>query len=56
MSVDHDAIAAALQMLEEIELLVSTTAPLPEGRTPRVLELLNGVTGIVKDIGARPRA
>lgn len=37
-------------MLEETELLISTTAPLPENRTPAALDLLKSSMAIVDDM------
>jgi hypothetical protein len=37
-------------MLEEIDLLISTTVPLPENRTPRCLELLHTSQALAADL------
>ena len=37
-------------MLEGIELLISTTIPLPENRTPRCLELLHTSQALATDL------
>jgi len=37
-------------MLEEVDLLLETTEPLPEGRTPRCRELLRAALSLVGDL------
>ncbi len=37
-------------MLEQVELLISTTEPLPENRTPRCQELLRAALALTDDL------
>lgn len=50
MPVDRQSLEALRNMIEQVELLVSTTEPLPENRTPRCLELLKASLALVDDI------
>ena len=54
MFVDPVAIKALQNMLGEIETLISTTAPLPENRTARCIELLEAAKALTNDMTKRP--
>lgn len=47
---DRSSIDALKSMLAEVELILTTTAPLPENRTPRCVELLRSATAIADDL------
>jgi hypothetical protein len=50
MPVDLIAIKALQNMITEVELLISTTTPLPENRTARCLELLQTAKALTADL------
>ena len=50
MATDRASLQVLKNMLEEIDLLISTTEPLPEGRTPRCQELLKAALALVDDL------
>jgi hypothetical protein len=50
MQPDRDSLQALKNMIEQIDLLISTTAPLPENRTPRCQELLHAALVLVDDM------
>lgn len=41
-------------MLEQVETIISTTAPMPENRTARSVELLKAAAAIVNDLAGKP--
>jgi hypothetical protein len=47
---DRGSLEALHNMLEEVDLLIETTEPLPEGRTPRCRELLRAALALVEDL------
>jgi hypothetical protein len=47
---DRASLQALRNMLEEVELLISTTEPMPENRTPRCQELLRAALALVDDL------
>jgi hypothetical protein len=49
--VDRDSITALKNIIEQVETLISTTAPMPENRTPRCLELLKAAKALADDLG-----
>jgi hypothetical protein len=53
MFVDPVAVTALQNMLGDIETLISTTTPLPEGRTGRCLELLAAAKALIDDMTKR---
>jgi len=53
MFVDPVAIKALQNMLGEIEMLISTTTPLPENRTARCMELLEASKALMNDMMKR---
>jgi hypothetical protein len=53
MQPDLDSLQALKNMIEQIDLLISTTVPLPENRTPRCQELLRAATAITEDLLAQ---
>ena len=52
MPTDQPSLEALKNMIEEVELLISTTTPLPENRTARCLELLRAASALAEDMGA----
>ena len=50
MLIDPVPIKALQNMLVEIEMLISTTTPLPENRTARCLELIKVAKALTNDI------
>ena len=50
MQPDRDSLQALKNMIEQVDLLVSTTEPLPENRTPRCQELLRAAIAITDDL------
>ena len=50
MLIDPVPIKALQNMLGEIEMLISTTTPLPENRTSRCLELIRVAKALTNDI------
>jgi hypothetical protein len=55
MPTDRSSLQALKNMLEEIDLLISTTVPLPENRTPRCLELLRTSQALTADLVKQAR-
>ena len=53
MPTDRDSIQALKNIIEQIELLISTTVELPENRTPRCLELLKSANALIDDLLAQ---
>jgi hypothetical protein len=47
---ERESIDALKNMLAEVELLLTTTAPLPENRTPRCVELLRAASALADDL------
>jgi hypothetical protein len=47
---DHESLDALRRILEQVELLISATTPLPENRTARSLELLKAAVLLVDDL------
>lgn len=43
-------LTALKNMIEEVDLILSTTAPLPENRTPRCHELLSAAMALANDL------
>jgi hypothetical protein len=54
MPSDRASLDALKNMLSELELLLSTTTPLPENRTARCLELLRAGTALLDDLRRTP--
>jgi len=52
MPVDKASVGALRNLIEETDLILSTTTPLPENRTARCRELLRSALALVSDIGA----
>lgn len=52
MPTDETSIEALENIIAEVELLISTTAPLPENRTTRCLELLSPAKALTADFGS----
>jgi hypothetical protein len=50
MPFDRDSVQAIKNMIAEVDLLISTTAPLPDNRTARALELLRAAQAITDDL------
>jgi len=50
MASDRESLQALRNMIEQVELLISTTEPLPENRTPRCQELLNSALALADDL------
>ena len=50
MLIDPIPIKALQNMITEVEILISTTTPLPENRTARCLELLQAAKAVTSDI------
>ena len=53
MFVDPVAIKALQNMLDEIETLICSTAPLPETRTAQCVELLAAAKALMNDMTKR---
>lgn len=47
---NRQSVEALKNMLSEIDLLLSTTTPLPENRTPRCRELLSDALALADDL------
>jgi hypothetical protein len=47
---DDSSIEALKNLLSEVDLILSTTAPLPENRTPRCRELLSTAIALADDL------
>jgi hypothetical protein len=47
---NHESLEALKNLLSETDLLLSTTAPLPENRTPRCRELLGAAMALTDDL------
>src|ERR1035437_3262162 len=50
MPSDRASLQALKNLLTETDLLISTTEPLPENRTPRTLELLRAALALTDDL------
>jgi hypothetical protein len=50
MPSDRASLQALKNLLTETDLLISTTGPLPENRTPRCLELLHAALALTDDL------
>ncbi|SRR5258708_7728285 len=50
MQPDRSTLEALGNIIEQGELLISTTVPLPENRTPRCQELLRAASALVDDL------
>jgi hypothetical protein len=50
MPSDRVCVQALKNLLTETDLLISTTEPLPENRTPRSLELLRAALALTDDL------
>lgn len=50
MQLDRESIQALKNIIEQIELLISTTVPLPENRTLRCQELLRAALALTDDL------
>ncbi len=50
MQPDRDSLQALKNMIEQVELLISTTDPLPENRTARCQELLRAAAALTDDL------
>jgi hypothetical protein len=53
MTIGRAPVDALKNMLEEVELLLTTTAPLPENRTARCVELLRAAKALADDLCGR---
>jgi hypothetical protein len=53
---DRASIEALKNMIAEVENLIATTAPMPENRTPRCLELLSAARALADDLQQRQLA
>ena len=53
MPTDRDSIQALKNIIEQIELLISTTVELPENRTARCVELLRTAEALTDDLLAQ---
>jgi len=51
MPTDRTSIEALLNMLAQIETLISTTTPMPENRSARCLELLKAAKALAIALG-----
>jgi hypothetical protein len=47
---DRASIEALQNMIEQVELLISTTTPMPENRSGRCLELLKAAKALTDDM------
>jgi hypothetical protein len=52
--VDRTSIEALKNMIAEVENLISTTAPMPENRSARCLELLRAALALADDLQRIP--
>jgi hypothetical protein len=50
MPTDRSSLQALKNLISETDLLISTTQPLPENRTPRCRELLRAALALVDDL------
>ncbi|HKS96746.1 MAG TPA: hypothetical protein VJV74_11540, partial [Terriglobia bacterium] len=50
MPTDRASLQALKNLLSETDLLISTTDPLPENRTPRCRELLRAALALTDDL------
>ena len=55
MPSDRSSVEALKNLLTEVDLLISTTDPLPQNRTPRCRELLRAALALADDLGKRSR-
>jgi hypothetical protein len=52
---DRDSLKALKNLISETDLLISTTDPLPENRTPRCRELLRAALALADDFATQAR-
>jgi hypothetical protein len=50
MPLDRSSLQALKNIIEQVDLLISTTVPLPENRTPRCRELLKTALALTDDV------
>jgi hypothetical protein len=50
MRVEHASLEALRNMIEQVEILISTTVELPENRTARCQELLKAARSLTDDL------
>jgi hypothetical protein len=50
MPSDRQSLQALKNIIEQVDLLISTTEPLPENRTARCQELLRAAMALIKDL------
>lgn len=50
MPSDRASLQTLKRLIEETDLLISTTEPMPEGRTPRCKELLRAALALTDDL------
>lgn len=55
MKVDRASLTALRNIIDQVEALISTTAPLPENRTARSVELLRAAKTLADDMLAQNR-
>jgi hypothetical protein len=55
MTADRASLNALKNMISEVELLISTTEPMPENRTARSLELLRAAKALTDDLLGKNR-
>ena len=53
MPSNRASLEALINVIDEVELLISTTVPLPENRTERCLELLGTARTLTDDLLAQ---
>ncbi len=51
----NESIEALKNMISEVDLILSTTEPLPENRTPRCRELLGAAMALADDLQKQDR-
>jgi hypothetical protein len=56
MPSDRSSIQALKNIISEVDLLISTTAPMPENRTPRCRELLRTAAALADDLLRQSKA
>jgi len=50
MPVDSDSLKTLKNIVEQVDLLISTTEPMPENRTARCRELLKSAMALTTDL------
>jgi hypothetical protein len=50
MAIDRNSLEALKNLISQVDLLISTTTPLPENRTPRCRELLRTALTLTEDL------